>query len=210
MVFERYHLRALQMSVARHHPRVFLCNTLQRGAEGVDKSGHTMCLLLDVQLHIHIALVVAAAGGVQLFAHVPYAAYQVQLHKGMHILVFFGVNKLPGLEIGQDGFQAPGERLSLGGGEQAAFYLHGHMGKAALDIWLHQPAGAPALAVEMLHQRVLIAAEAPSPQFGFIGIRHIVFPPVLYCVLCAAHPRRCSVHGSSPSYTRATRGERKL
>ena len=169
-----------------------------------------MCLLLDVQLHIHIALVVAAAGGVQLFAHVPYAAYQVQLHKGMHILVFFGVNKLPGLEIGQDGFQAPGERLSLGGGEQAAFYLHGHMGKAALDIWLHQPAGAPALAVEMLHQRVLIAAEAPSPQFGFIGIRHIVFPPVLYCVLCAAHPRRCSVHGSSPSYTRATRGERKL
>ena len=66
------------------------------------------------------------------FAHVPYAAYQVQLHKGMHILVFFGVNKLPGLEIGQDGFQAPGERLSLGGGEQAAFYLHGHMGKAAL------------------------------------------------------------------------------
>ena len=73
MVFERYHLRALQMSVARHHPRVFLCNTLQRGAEGVDKSGHMMCLLLDVQLHIHIALVVAAAGGVQLFAHVPYA-----------------------------------------------------------------------------------------------------------------------------------------
>ncbi|MPM74422.1 hypothetical protein SDC9_121410 [bioreactor metagenome] len=183
MVFKGHHLCPLQMGIARHLPRVLVGLRLQRRHKGVDQPHHLGGLGAHVQLHIHVGLVVAAARGVQLFSHVAHPANQVQLHKGVHVLILRPVHQSTGLKILQNAVQARRQGFALLGGQHAALHLHRHMGKAAGDIRLYQPFGVAARAVIVAQQGVLFCLKPPAPQFGFICVCHRGSPHRTFCII---------------------------
>ena len=127
------------MRVARHDPRVFVGHVLQRVLKHLDQLSHFSGLLLDVELHVHVALVIAAACGVQLFAQLAHTADEIELHKGVNVLIVAGEYQCAAAVIAQDAFQAFGERLAFVFRQQTYPHLHGHMGDAALNIRLDHP-----------------------------------------------------------------------
>ena len=179
VVLEGNHLGPLQMGIAGHRPGILVRHLLQGGGEAVNQAGHPVQLGLDVQLHIGVDLIVAAAGGVQLFAHLSYPADQVQLHKGMHILIFRAAGNGAAAPVGQDTFQPLGKGLALPLREQPAPYLHGHMGQTPLNVRLHEPQRFAGVAVEPLHQCILVLVEAAAPQAGLVCVCHGQYPPFL-------------------------------
>ena len=91
-------------------------------------------LLADVQAAVHLALVIAAAGGVELLAHITDPLNQAALDTHVDVLVIHVEYDLAGGDVLADVLQARHDGLCFLFGHDALLAQHGHMGDAAVDI----------------------------------------------------------------------------
>ena len=113
----------------------------------------------DIQRH----LIVAAAGGVQLFAHIPQPLGQHLLHKHVNILAGHVHSQLAALQIIQNALQAVYQPAGLLVGDNALGGQHGRVSHAAQDVLPVHAAVKMNGRVKIVRQLVRHAAGAARP-----------------------------------------------
>ena len=91
-------------------------------------------LLLQIQPAVHLALVIAAAGGVELLTHLADALDQAALDAHMNVFIFHGEDDLSAGDVCPNPLQAGDDLVPLGLGDDALLGQHGHMGHTAVNV----------------------------------------------------------------------------
>ena len=135
VVRKGHRLRALQVGVPGHDGALIgLRHMAERAYDVLDELNSLFALVAQVEAGIQRHLVVAAARGVELFAHVAQPCGELRLHKGVDVLgrgVYF---ERAAVQVGQDAAQALDELRALVRGDNPALGQHARVGDAALDI----------------------------------------------------------------------------
>ena len=137
LVAEGNGLGPLQVGIARHDGGlVFLRLVAEDRGEAFGQRRDGVDLIPQVHAEIQRHLVVAAAGGVELFAHIAEALCQHRLHEHVDVLGLGVDGERAGREIVQDALQPVDELCGLVLGDDALCPQHGRAGHGAGNILL--------------------------------------------------------------------------
>ena len=180
MLSEGDGLRALQMGVPAHYGALVFLRLVGDGGDEVqdlalDFRSHAPCK----QLHIQSHLVVAAAGGVQLFAHRADASDEGLLHKGMDILGALVDHDLTFFQIGKDVPERGDQQLHILGGDDALLAQHRGVRNRTRDILFNEFFVKGDRGIECFRRRIDVACGASCPKFT-----HTYFLTFAFTIAC--------------------------
>ena len=159
-------LRALQVGVARHDG--ILVGARLR-VQGRDDGQHERLqrgdLVFQIQPQVKRDLIVARAGGMQLFADVTDAAGELGLDEHVDVLGLHVELQRAGLQIREDPGQTANDLVGVRLRQDAAFGEHGGVGHGAGDVLLVHPAVNGDGGVESVGQRRSLRLRPARPKF---------------------------------------------
>ncbi len=127
-------------------------------------AGNGVALLAQIHPQVERNLIVAAARGVQLFAHVAEPFGQDLLDEHVDILARGVEGQCSGVQIVQNALQAVNQRVGVGATENAAGAEHGGVRHAAGDVLPVHPAVVGDGRVEIIRQRSVRPSVRPGPH----------------------------------------------
>ena len=159
-------LRALQVGVARHDG--ILVGARLR-VQGRDDGQHERLqrgdLVFQIQPQVKRDLIVARAGGMQLFADVADAAGELGLDEHVDVLGLHVELQRAGLQVREDPGQTANDLVGVRLRQDAAFGEHGGVGHGAGDVLLVHPAVNGDGGVESVGQRRSLRLRPARPKF---------------------------------------------
>ena len=173
-------LRSLQMGVAAHYGALVLLRLIGDGGNEVqDLALDFRSHVTRKQLHIQSHLVVAAAGGVQLFAHRADALHEGLLHKGVNVLGGFVNRKLAFFQIGKDVPKRGDQKLHIFGGDDALLAQHCGVRNRTRNILFNEFFVKGDRGIECFRRRIDVACGASCPKFA-----HTYFLTFAFTIAC--------------------------
>ena len=158
-------LGALQMRIARHDGRfVFRRAIYKRLDQRFHLPGNGVALLAQIHPQVERNLIVPAARGVQLFAHVTEPFGQNLLDEHVDVLACGIELQLAGAEIVQNGLQPVDQGIGVRLWQNTGRAEHGGVRHAAGDVLPVHPAVKADGRVEIVRQTVGLPVRAPGPH----------------------------------------------
>ena len=160
-------LGPLEVGIAGHDARLVLLGPVgERRGQVPHQAGYGIALLLQVHAHVQRDLIVAAAGGVELFARVADALGEHLLHEHMDVLAAGIHRQGAAADIREDLAQAGAQLVALGVGDDAPGREHGGVGHAAADVLGVQALVKADGGVEVVRQGIGIAGGYTGPHLS--------------------------------------------
>ena len=159
-------LRSLQVGVGRQdHSGVGLAAGDERPLQLQQQAVDRVDAVSDVELEVGGNLVVAAAGGVQLAAHVTQSFDQRRLDVHVHIFQLGAEREFSACDLLEDPVEFGDDRVSLVSSQQANLGQHSRMRLRTADVNRGQAMVKADRFGERLDARIGLAAETSTPGF---------------------------------------------
>ena len=164
-------LGALQVGVARHDGIGIGFRLVgDHLSKLADKLRYLVDFIPEIHTEIQRHLVIAAAGGVELLAHIADPAGEHLLHEHMDVLARHVKGKCPRGKVIENFFQFSDNLLGLLLGDNALRPQHGCVRHTAGDVLAEHPAVKMDGGIKIIRQLTGFAAGTPSPQFCHVPL----------------------------------------
>ena len=157
-------LRPLQMGVAGHDDALIIFRLRDdRPKHILYQRGDLIDLVFEIHSQVQRHLIVPAAGGVELFAHIPQPLGQHLLDEHMDVLAAKVEFQRPGFQIAQNALQPVNELPGLGLRDDALRPQHGGMSHGAGDVLLIKFAVKADGRIEIIRNAADLAGSPSGP-----------------------------------------------